>query len=74
MTKSIEKDAPASPEARTAYVLERAGGACEYRTEGCTGVATDALVDGAWRAFGKDDAPAWALHACCETCREKWAR
>ena len=63
-----------TPQARLAYVLERAGGRCEYRTAGCLDVATDVLVDGAWRAFGVDEAPAWAVRACCAPCREKWAR
>jgi len=72
-TKATE-GAHSLPEARRAFVLQRSGGACEYRTGGCTGGADRLLVDAGWAAHGMDGAPAFAVRAVCGSCFSTWAR
>jgi hypothetical protein len=75
MTMAKVSEKASSAEARNAFVLERAGGKCEYRTEpGCTGIATRVLAASDWFAFGVDGCPVWAVRACCDACYGRWAR
>jgi hypothetical protein len=61
-------------EARTAYVMQRAGGLCEFRTGACTGTAVRVLVEAPLIPLGLGGAPAYGLRAVCESCFTFWAR
>lgn len=63
-----------SDEQKRAHVLKRDGDECAVRTSPrCEGVATTVMVEPGWRPFGVDGAPAYAIHACCDACAERWA-
>jgi hypothetical protein len=59
---------------REKAAIKRAGGLCEFQTQGCSGTATTVIVDAGYWIWGRREAPAHALKAACAACSRRWAR